>query len=158
MIILRSDTLTTVGTIQELWQIIDYSVDSLAVLYKSDYRLKYIEVDRPLQFNDMVVTSVKSNNVLPDKYFLNQNYPNPFNPTTTISFNLPKQETVSLKIYDLSGREIRTLINRQGKTAGKHKVAWNGKNNAEQEVSSGLYIYVLKTKQQTMSKKLLLLK
>jgi flagellar hook assembly protein FlgD len=75
-----------------------------------------------------------------------QNYPNPFNPTTTIRFKVPHggtQHVVSLRVYDILGREITTLVN-EVKTAGAHTVQWDGKNSAGQKVGSGVYFYQLK--------------
>jgi flagellar hook assembly protein FlgD len=93
-----------------------------------------------------------------NNFELFQNYPNPFNGSTQITFSLKKQESVSLVIYDLSGKEVKTLLNSQGRTIGRHEVVWNGINNAGKEVSSGVYIYSLSTKDFTQSKKLLYLK
>jgi Secretion system C-terminal sorting domain len=72
---------------------------------------------------------------LPDHYMLSQNYPNPFNPTTTIEYELPKDAFVKLVVYDILGREIRTLVNQQ-KAAGSYKVIFDGSN-----LSSGVYFY-----------------
>ncbi|MDP4176599.1 MAG: FlgD immunoglobulin-like domain containing protein, partial [Bacteroidota bacterium] len=74
---------------------------------------------------------------------LNQNYPNPFNPTTTISYDLPGEASVEVKIYDIIGNEVRTFsFNSQ--TSGYHNLMWDGRNSYNQTVSSGTYIYRLK--------------
>jgi photosystem II stability/assembly factor-like uncharacterized protein len=78
----------------------------------------------------------------PVDYGLSQNYPNPFNPETVIEYQLPEAGRVSLKIYDLVGREVRTLINEE-KPAGYHRVRWDGKDNAGQKLNSGVYFYRL---------------
>ena len=78
-----------------------------------------------------------SHNV-PTKYELSQNYPNPFNPTTTIQFGLPKAGRVSLKIYDVSGRLVRTLVNNEGLNEGTFKYIFNGS-----DIASGVYFYSL---------------
>ncbi len=94
------------------------------------------------RFRTVQATDNEDFNSLPKEYTLYQNYPNPFNPSTTIRFALPKQETVHLKVYDLFGREVVTLI--QGDmTAGFHSVEWNGRNSANQPVASGVYVYRL---------------
>ena len=71
----------------------------------------------------------------PAKYSLEQNYPNPFNPSTKISFQLPNDSKVSLKVYDISGKEITTLVN-DFKTAGYYTVEFNAAN-----LASGVYFY-----------------
>ena len=75
----------------------------------------------------------------PSEFKLNQNYPNPFNPSTTISFSLPTAERVSLKIYDVCGREVASLIDGE-MSAGTHSVRWQAKKFA-----SGVYFYALKS-------------
>jgi hypothetical protein len=79
----------------------------------------------------------------PCSFNISQNYPNPFNPSTIISYQLPVTSYVSLKIYDVLGRDITTLVNEM-KTEGTHSVQWNGRNSAGQKVCSGVYFYQLK--------------
>jgi hypothetical protein len=81
--------------------------------------------------------------ITPDNYILEQNYPNPFNPSTTIRFSLPVRERVSLKIYDMTGREVRTLINSEERPVGVSEVVWDGRNSGGQSVASGVYFYTL---------------
>ncbi|MFC1562801.1 YCF48-related protein [candidate division KSB1 bacterium] len=81
---------------------------------------------------------------IPKVYALHQNYPNPFNPETTIKFDLPGTSDVTLKIYNIIGQEIKTLINER-KNAGYHSIKWDGTNNFGTKVSSGIYIYRMKT-------------
>jgi len=85
------------------------------------------------------------------------NYPNPFNPTTTIMFNLPKDSKVEIDIYNIKGQKVKSLIS-DDFIAGKHKLIWNGTNNFNKKVSSGIYFYRLKTNQGIINKKMLLLK
>lgn len=80
-------------------------------------------------------------NSLPADYILEQNFPNPFNPSTTINYSLPKSSNVSLKIYDILGNEIRTLVNDQRKDAGSFTAHWDGRDNSGLSVSSGVYFY-----------------
>ena len=91
---------------------------------------------------------------IPEEYVLNQNFPNPFNPETTISYKLPKAGNVVLKIYDLLGREIKTLVN-EFQEAGNHKTIWNMRHLS---FSSGVYFYVLRSGGFIASKKMILLK
>jgi len=85
-------------------------------------------------------------------FSLFQNYPNPFNPSTSISYQLPKQELVSVKIYDISGRLVTELVN-EVQTAGLHAVNFNAAN-----LSSGSYFYTVKTGTFSDTKKLMLIK
>ncbi|MGE5399334.1 MAG: T9SS type A sorting domain-containing protein, partial [Ignavibacteriales bacterium] len=78
--------------------------------------------------------------VLPEDYKLEQNYPNPFNPTTTIRFSLPIDKKVSLKVYDMLGKEVATLVNDQMLKKGSHEVVWNGMMNNGINAASGHYI------------------
>ena len=87
-------------------------------------------------------TSVGGSGSTPVSYALAQNYPNPFNPSTTISFNIPSTSRVSLKIFNLLGQEVASLINGEV-GAGIQTVLWNGKDNAAHSVASGLYFYKL---------------
>jgi hypothetical protein len=78
--------------------------------------------------------------ITPDDYQLNQNYPNPFNPSTTINFVLPLSKKVSLRIYDMLGKEIVTLVNNNEFAKGSHSVTWNGRDMNGKTVASGGYI------------------
>ncbi len=94
---------------------------------------------------------------IPGSFKLYQNYPNPFNPETQIKYAVPKNAKVSLKIYDLLGREITTLVN-EVKAPGVYSVKWNGKNSSGSKVASGIYFYRLKADNFIQVKKMLLLK
>ena len=94
---------------------------------------------------------------LPADYTLMQNYPNPFNPVTIINYSLPKKSAVSLVIYDMLGREVKTLVSEE-KDAGYYSVEWRGENNLGQKTASGMYIYKLKAGNFTSVKKMLILK
>ncbi len=76
----------------------------------------------------------------PKEYSLLGNYPNPFNPTTTISYNLPRMSDVELKIYDILGNEVKSFFI-SSQYAGTQNIVWNGTNNYNEQVSSGIYIY-----------------
>jgi hypothetical protein len=91
-------------------------------------------------------------NGIPKVFALMQNYPNPFNPTTTIQYALPKSSNVEIKVYDLVGREVTTLIN-EFKQAGNYSVEFNANNFA-----SGVYFYRIKAGDFTDTKKMLLVK
>jgi hypothetical protein len=87
---------------------------------------------------------------LPLDFMLQQNYPNPFNPTTAIEFSIPKASFVTLRIYDLLGQEIATLVSDR-LTAGYHQVQW-----AAEQFASGAYFYRLVAGDYSESKKLML--
>ncbi len=110
-------------------------------------------------YGDTTITSIRNENVIPGHINLSQNYPNPFNGITKIKFNLDKQQKVTLIVYDLTGKEIKRLINKQGSAMGGHEVVWNGKNNDGEEVASGIYLYTLILGNTTVqTKKLIYLK
>ena len=94
---------------------------------------------------------------LPEEYALHQNYPNPFNPTTTLRYDLPEDATVSVVIYDMMGRQVRTLVSGQA-SAGYHSTLWNATNNRGQSVSAGLYLYTIHAGDFRQTKKMVLLK
>ena len=98
-----------------------------------------------------------SNSLVPTDYSLSQNYPNPFNPSTTISFSLPSDNHTILNIYDISGKLINTLLDKNMKS-GYHNVSWDGKDLYGQEVSTGAYVYTLSTNDMSLSGKMILLK
>jgi N-acetylneuraminic acid mutarotase len=103
-------------------------------------------------YNCTVSGIVGQNGEIPETYSLSQNYPNPFNPETKINYALPKSGLVTLKIYDVLGREVMTLVNEM-KSAGNYIVDFNGAN-----LSSGIYFYSLKSGDFTSVKKMTLIK
>jgi hypothetical protein len=107
-----------------------------------------------LRTTDGGVTFVEeeSNQTEPHSFLLSQNFPNPFNPSTVISYRLPVIGFVTLKVYDILGGEIVTLVNEE-KPAGDYEVEFNGIN-----LPSGIYFYQLKAGQYSETKKMILLK
>ena len=93
-----------------------------------------------------------NNNEVPEKFYLYQNYPNPFNPVTNIRFDMPKQGLVKLKVYDVSGREVSTLVN-SNLSAGSYNYDFDASN-----LSSGVYFYKLETPDFTSIRKMILVK
>ena len=98
-----------------------------------------------------------SSNGLPDRFTTYPNFPNPFNPTTQIQYDLPKDRFVSIAIYDVIGRNIRTLIN-TNQTAGYHSIYWDAKNDFGEGVAAGMYIYTIQAGEFRATKKMVLLK
>jgi len=98
------------------------------------------------------VTDVEAESSLPNIFSLDQNYPNPFNPSTTINYSIQRQSWIVMKIYDVLGREISTLVNEE-KPKGKYKVTLSSGS-----LPSGIYFYQMKTKDFIQTKKMVLLK
>jgi len=94
---------------------------------------------------------------VPNEFSLHQNYPNPFNPTTTILYDLPEAAMVHLVIYDVLGRQVRTLVN-QDLTAGYHKAVWDATDDLGRPLSGGLYIYRIQAGDYSKTMKMVLLK
>lgn len=104
---------------------------------------------------NFTITGVQGvNNQVPDGFALNQNYPNPFNPSTKISFSLPKNTFVSLKLYDISGKELTTLVNDR-RDAGNYEVTFDA---AKLGLASGVYFYSLTSDDFKETKKMILAK
>lgn len=94
--------------------------------------------------SDGIFTNITEERVVvPSDYVLEANYPNPFNPTTTFSFTLPLDKHISVRIYDMAGRLVRTLVNKEWYAAGTHQATWNGLTNSGVQAASGSYIYAL---------------
>ena len=102
--------------------------------------------------------NIKSSELnLPKIYKLCQNYPNPFNPTTTIKYQLPEETKVKITIYNILGQNVRTLVDTK-QNAGYHNIVWNGMDNNNRPLASGIYFYKLQVHNQSFVKKCILLK
>jgi hypothetical protein len=110
---------------------------------------KYLRLKRK-EYN--TIGNVASEQITPFSYTLRQNYPNPFNPITKIEFSLAKSGETSLIIYDILGRKVITLVN-ENLERGNHSVTFDGFN-----LASGVYVYVLRSKNVVLHKKMMLLK
>ena len=117
------------------------------------YRLKQIDNDGTYKYYDAITVNLDS----PDKPELLQNSPNPFNPSTAIKFYIPNSSDVTIRIYDMLGKEVTTLYNKQTE-AGSHIVYWNGRDRYGREAASGVYLYRLTAGSFTETKKMNLLK
>ena len=96
-------------------------------------------------------------NALPQVYALQQNYPNPFNPVTTIAYELPDAARVRLAVYNILGQNVRTLVAAM-QNAGYYKMNWDGRNDAGEQVTSGVYIYRLVARDFVQQRKMVLLR
>ncbi len=94
---------------------------------------------------------------LPDGFSLSQNYPNPFNASTEIRFSLPRAGDINLAVYNLLGQEVRTIASGR-RTAGEHRLSWDGRDNFGNDCASGVYLYRLSTDEWSAGRKMLLLK
>ena len=94
---------------------------------------------------------------LPIIYNLHNAYPNPFNPVTSLRYELPQDALVNITIYDMMGRQVKTLVN-SSQTAGYKSIQWNATNNIGQPVSAGLYLYTIQAGDFRQTKKMVLLK
>jgi len=93
---------------------------------------------------------------VPTEFSLSQNYPNPFNPTTTIEYNLPEAAAITIKIYNLLGEVVATLVDNQPKQAGRHKIVWDSRETLGNGVASGLYFIRMQAGQFVQTRKMLL--
>jgi len=134
----------------------DGNVDNRSSVYSSssstwgafNYDLRI----RPIIATDKSLVGIEESASLPQRFELYNNYPNPFNPTTIIKYELPKAGLVNLKIYDILGREVMTLVNNE-QSPGVYKIPFKGEN-----LSSGVYFYRIQAGSFVQSKKMILLK
>jgi hypothetical protein len=118
------------------------------------YRLKQIDNNGEFSYHGSVEIVIGS---APQEFALLQNYPNPFNPSTVISFQLPVNSQVTLKVYDVLGKEVATLVNEEMK-AGSYTVPFSASNGNTSTLASGVYIYRLNAGSFVSTKKLVLMK
>lgn len=102
-------------------------------------------------------TDIPGNENMVYSYKLEQNYPNPFNPSTIISYNIAKSGNVKLQVYDILGREIKTLINKE-QNPGNYNITWDGKDNFGYSLPSGIYLYSIISGDFILTKKMVLIK
>ncbi len=106
-------------------------------------------VDPLLVYDDSVLT--------PSTFTLDQNYPNPFNPSTSICYTMPEAGSVSLSIYNTAGQLVKRLV-KEDQSEGRYRVKWNGRNEANKSVASGIYFYTLSLGDLTKTRSMVLLK
>ena len=111
------------------------------------YRLKQIDFNGSFEYSDIVEVEIA-----PSVFSLSQNYPNPFNPSTTINYQLPVNSFVTLKVYDVLGNEVATLVNEE-KLAGEYEIEFDAS-----EIGSGVYFYKLQAGSFIEMKKMIFLK
>ena len=134
-------------------------IDGLKVGEKIAFTYDGDTLTSHIQFNPMSFHEVKLDydTFLPTTFALHQNHPNPFNPITTIRYDLPENGPISIIIYDLMGREIKTLV-KEVSDPGRYSVNWNGRNQWGKQIASGMYFYRMETPGFQSVKKLIFLK
>jgi hypothetical protein len=118
-------------------------IDSNATVARWYYRLKQVDIGGPVHFTEPIIVDVTtsvSEQQTRYEFRLEQNYPNPFNPITEIRYQISEVSFVSLRVYDVLGREVATLVN-EAKMPGKYRVQWNAES-----VPSGVYFYRMKAR------------
>ena len=128
----------------QLMVIVDDGIDGVA-----DDTI-YVSNGSPLGIDD-------GDDVLPYRFELSQNYPNPFNPVTTIEYSLPRRSNVKIDVFNLLGRKVRTLVDRE-ESAGTYSITWDGTSSTGEAVSTGVYFYRFEAEDYIETKKMLLLK
>ena len=114
----------------------------------------YVTIPLSVTVNGM---SSENDALLPEEFALHKNYPNPFNPVTTLRYDLPQNSMVNIKVFDMLGREVKTLVN-QVQDAGFKSIIWNATNNIGQPVGAGIYLYQIQAGDYIQNKKMVLLK
>lgn len=123
------------------------------------YHLTTLYGEKESEPSDSVKVSFTANEQIPDTpvTFLEKNYPNPFNPETTISFSLAEPGDVTIEIYNLRGQKVKTILN-QYLDKGHHQIVWNGKNESNIPVGSGLYLYRMQVQDYAQTRRMILIK
>ncbi len=127
-----TDFITLTDSVQLRFIASDFAPGSLVEALIDDVEL--------LSLNVVGIAGETPDNVLPTTFALKQNYPNPFNPTTTITFDIPTNALVNIRVFNLLGQEVRALLS-ETKAAGSYSLIWDGKDAAGSGVASGIYIY-----------------
>ncbi|MFQ6114108.1 MAG: FlgD immunoglobulin-like domain containing protein, partial [bacterium] len=117
------------------------------------YRLKQVDLEGTFEYSEVITVTVNA----PKEFALAQNYPNPFNPETMIRYDLPASTHVVLRIYNILGKEVKTLVDAD-QSAGVKMAIWDGTNNVGEPVGSGVYYYKLVASDFSKTLKLMLLK
>ena len=127
----------------------------------AEFEKNPLSVQSDVQEFNVVSVEPDESSQIPQFFSLSQNFPNPFNPATVIQYELPgpgvKTSRAILKVYDLLGREVQTLVDKDY-APGAYEISWDGTNEEGAQVSSGIYIYQLKFGNFVSSKKMILLR
>lgn len=158
---------TSTDTIFGIQLEIDILAKGLGLVYRGSGELPYVislkgAVIDGVTYGDTTLVSIPGFGLLPfkipEQIQLYQNHPNPFNLQTTIPFTLKHPNKITLMIYDITGKEVKRLIDNQFFYAGLHEIQWNGKTEEGGDAASGYFIYQISTNTQSISQKMLLVK
>ena len=158
----RSSTATGLDT-TVIIELIENTYEDFNVYSGTEYSYKLAAYDYAGNRSDFtepvsaILLSIDPLSLIPNAFALHQNYPNPFNPSTQIRYDLPDNEFVSINIYDVKGRKIKSLINIY-QEAGYRSITWDATNDLGQTVSAGMYIYTILAGEFRQTKKMVLLK
>ena len=126
------------------------------IIINSTYSINGGDFEQGPEYSANGVTGV-DNETLPENFSVSQNYPNPFNPSTSIEYSIPEKGLVTIKIYDILGRVVNTLVNEK-LNAGYYSTTWNSVDNTGMKVSSGIYFYRVVNGANVVTKKMMLIK
>ncbi|MCH8126387.1 T9SS type A sorting domain-containing protein [candidate division KSB1 bacterium] len=146
----------------EIWLVDDAVKSSLNLRSTQEYTFASYGKEYPKKLKlvvgkqEYIDNQFDSIDFVPESYELYQNFPNPFNPITAISYGLPFDSKVTIRIYNLLGEEIITLVNNQQTKAGYHTIIWDGRNSYNSKVATGMYIYQMISGRFIQNKKMVL--
>ena len=147
--------------LDEIFIVSQYGYEAHLILGDDGYTLEGLqELLKKKQGKSLAKRSENKNDILsemPNEYKLYNNYPNPFNPTTTIKYSVPKNSDVKLRVYNMMGQLIKTLVN-ESKAPGFYYIEWNGTNENDSKVASGIYFYRFESGNFVENNKMILIK
>lgn len=151
----------TIGAIEEYALTDTFYIDPDYLINQTNYyRISAMDYvgnrGEPSGFVDATILSIDPD-LIPEVFALHQNYPNPFNPITQIRYDLPEEAKVRITIFDLMGRNIKSLLNKN-QDAGFRSISWDATNNNGEAVAAGMYIYVIQANDYRETRKMILLK
>ncbi len=154
---IHTETISSAAYQQKSISLDDYLGENVYIAFRHH---NSTDIDR-MRIDDVMIERAAANDPnlpqLPKKTALKNNYPNPFNPSTSIAFDLSQPENVCIDIYNVKGQKVKTLTN-QFYQAGSHSVMWNGQDDNNQNVSSGIYFFNMRSGKYTSTRKMILLK
>ena len=160
-VIMFSMDLNKISSANQLSDIIDFTVTPTSGVNNATITFDNIilagENGQELDYPDTYIYDLNSDDLLPNTTELSNIYPNPFNPSTTIEYSLEIDSDVSLYIYDMQGRTVKTLVS-DNLDAGSHSIVWNGLNDSGVQVSSGMYLVRMEASNQIYQQAITLLK
>ena len=145
------------------YELIDITFEDVDLIRNVEYSYRLSAYDyagNQSGFTEPVIAillATDQSDVIPEVFTLHQNFPNPFNPTTQIRYDLPENSYVSITIYDLMGKRVKSLVN-SIQDPGYRSIHWNATNDLGQPVSAGMYIYTIQAGEFRKTKKMVLLK